>query len=223
MSEHKENRPAEHEKKKLTQAELINQTAKATAREMLRQQRQAQKVNFYRSMERLLRAYPKRVHLMEHPEEFEFFPTGRSKSISIAPPPGTGVVDKVDVAELFIEARKRGFEHEMFRLYETEYAIAPYRDLPEFIIIRMLYWNEDVHGHEREAGAKRWSLEEIQEELSSVGLKYNIKTVRAWRTKLVQDMTVMLFGVDGAISVESRDSEPGGKAGDADVGIRREE
>jgi hypothetical protein len=40
---------------------------------------------------------------MEHPEEFEFFLTGHSKDISIAPPPGTGVVDKIEAAELYTE------------------------------------------------------------------------------------------------------------------------
>ena len=199
--------------KKLTVPDLIDQSARAAAKEVVRQQRRARGVNLYRAMERLLRAYPRRLRLAEHPEEYEFFPAGRSKDISIAPPPGIGVVDKVQANELFVEARKRAFENEMTRLYETEYAMAPFVHLPEFVVIRMYYFGEDVHGQPREPGAHRWTFEEIASELSSIGVERSVQTLCMWRSRLVQDMTVMLFGVDGAVSVETREPkrEEGGQ------------
>ena len=57
--------------------EMIERAAKATAQEVVFRQRQ-DRANLYRSMERLLRAYPRRIRLAEHPEDYEWFPAGRS-------------------------------------------------------------------------------------------------------------------------------------------------
>lgn len=191
--------------KKPTTRELIDMAAKAAAKEVLGQQRRQQGANLYRVMERLLRAYPKRLRLMEHPEEFEFFPAGKSKDISIAPPPGIGVADKVEIAELFVEAQKRAYEREAFLLRETEYAIAPFKALPEFVVIRMYYFNENEYGQDRGADARPYSFPQITEALKNIGIDRSEKAHRGWRSKLVQEMTVMMFGADGAMSVEARD------------------
>ena len=194
----------EQKQKKRTTDEIIYKAAEEGARKVLSLQRNQQSVNHYRAMEDLLRAYPKRVRMMEHPEEFEFFRGGRSKDISIAPPPGTGIVDKIDAAEMYTESRKRAYEHELFRLRETEYAIAPFIHQPDFIIIRMVYFGEDVHGNYRGDDARPYSIEEIIEALRSVGITWAERTIRHKRSKLVRAMTVMMFGVDGALSIESR-------------------
>jgi len=194
-------------KKKTAQQLYIDEAAKAGAKEVLLLQRKQADINHYRAMENLLRAYPKRVRMMNHPEEYPFFPVGRSKDISIAPPPGSGVLDKIEVAEMFTEARKRAYEHEVFRLMETEYAVAPFKQQPEFIIIRMYYFNENAQGVFRGNDAKPYSFEEISEELKAIGIDRSVRTLRMWRTKLVREMTVMMFGVDGALSIESREQK----------------
>lgn len=188
--------------------QLIEQSAEAGARKVLQLQAHQRNINLYRAMERLLRGFAHRVRIAEHPEEFDFFKTGRSKDISVAPPPGTGVVDKIEAAELFTEARKKAYEVEMYKLQQTYYAIAPFENRPEFIVIRMYYFNEDVTGNPR-GDAKPYTWEEIAEELSCIGMDRGISTLRLWRSKLVQDMTVMLFGVDGAVSVEAREPRQG--------------
>ena len=194
----------EQKAKKKSVDELIEEAAEKGAQKVVLFQHMAQSVNHYRAMEDLLRAYPKRVRMMEHPEEFEFFRVDRSKDISIAPPAGSGIIDKIETAEMFTEARKRAYEYELFRLRETEYAIAPFIHLPEFIIIRMAYFGEDVHGNYRGVDAQPYTIEEIIDALRSVGIIWAERTVRYKRSKLVRAMTVMMFGVDGAISVESR-------------------
>ena len=104
----------------------------------------------------------------------------------------------------------------MYKLQETHYAIAPFMDRPEFIVIRMYYWNEDAYGHDR-GDARAYTWEEIAEELAAAGMDRGISTLCAWRSKLVQDMTVMMFGADGAVSVESREPKQGQpKEGGAD-------
>lgn len=77
---------------------------------------------------------------------------------------------------------------------------------PEFIVIRMYYFNEDAYGNDRSSDSRPYTFEEISEELAAAGLQRSEKTLRSWRTRLVQDMTVTLFGIDGAVSVETRDS-----------------
>lgn len=209
MSDTKKNAAAKA--KKTATEEYIDKAAELGARKALDLKLGGSGVNHYRAMENLLWAYPRRVRIMEHPEDFKFFKVERSKDISIAPPPGTGVVDKIESAEMYTEARKRAYEHEMFRLYETEYAIAPFADLPEFIVIRLVYFNEDVNGNYRGANAKRLTWEEIAEQLDSIGIHRSVTAIRRWRSSLVRDMTVMMFGIDGALSVESHDGNRNNK------------
>lgn len=196
--------------RKPTAQELIDQSARAAAKEVLRQQRQARGVNLYRATERLLRSYKMFRRWEECPEEYGFFPAGKSHDISVAPPPGLGLRDKVELNEEFVAARRVSFERTMARYYDIKAIVERFEDRPEFIVIRMYYFGEDVYGHDREPGAKRYTFEEIASELSSIGMERSAKTLRVWRSALVQDMTVLLFGVDGAVSVESRDPAHGG-------------
>ena len=197
-------------KKKTKEQLLMEESAEAGARKVLQLQAQQRNVNLYRAMERLLRGFSHRVRIAEHPEEFDFFKTGKSKDISVAPPPGTGVVDKIEAAEMFTEARKKAYEVEMYKLQQTYYAIAPFKDKPEFLVIRMYYFNEDANGNSR-GDAKPYTFAEIAEELAAIGIERSEKMLRIWRTKLVQDMTVMMFGTDGALSVEAREPKQGQK------------
>lgn len=200
---------------------LIERVSKAGAREVLNLQRQRRNVNLYRATERLLRAYPKLKRMHDHPEEYGFLPVARSKDISVAPPPGSGARDPIEALEEHVDSRAASYDRTMGRFNEIDAVVRLFEDRPEFVIIRMYYWNEDVWGHDRGEDARRYSFEEIQEELGAVGVARNLKTIRAWRTKLVQDMTVLLFGVDGAVSVESREPRQGRpEEGDADGTIQ---
>lgn len=203
----------EQKQKKKTYEELIAEAADKAAEKVLVFQRKDQATNHYRAMEDCLRAYPKRVHMMKHPEEFRFFPTGHSKDISIAPPPGTGVVDKIEAAVMYTEARKKAYVHELSLLHETEYAMAPFWNREDFIIIRMYYFNEDEHGEPR-GDAKPYTFPEISEALKAIGIEWAEKAIRRRRTKLVREMTVMMFGVDGALSIESQEPKQESEAGE---------
>lgn len=217
MSEEKRTDAAAKEqpkpKKKTKEQLLMEESAEAGARKVLQLQAQQRNINLYRAMERLLRGFAHRVRIAEHPEEFDFFKTGRSKDISVAPPPGTGVVDKIEAAEMFTEARKKAYEVEMYKLQQTYYAIAPFKDKPEFIVIRMYYFNEDATGKPR-GDAKPYTFAEIAEELEAVGIQRSEKILRKWRTKIVQDMTVLMWGADGALSVEAREPKQGQREAD---------
>lgn len=189
------------------QAKYIKDTARATALEVLGLQRLANRTSYYRVTERLLRNYKTLKALVESPDDYGYMPPHRSSSISAAPPSG-GVRDPQEALEEAIQAREESFSRTKAQFEVFNAVVEKYVDKPEFIVIRMYYFNEDAYGHDRPTGSKPYSFEEIAEALEAKGIKRSEKALRSWRTKLVQDMTTVLFGIDGAISVETRDTRP---------------
>lgn len=165
--------------------------------------KQCKPPNLYRATEKILRAYPKYRAWEQDPESYGFFPTAKSKDISVAPPPGSGVRDSIDILDEFINARKTSFQRTMARYYDIKAVIELFEKRPEFVVIRLYYFNEDVNGNDRGPDAKRLTWDEIADELEAVGVRRSVSSLRIWRSRLVQEMTVMLFGVDGALSLES--------------------
>lgn len=202
-------RHAEPEKpRKLTARELIDQTARTTAEEMERRYRRHVNTNYYRATERLLRAYPKLKRIHDHPEEYGFLPIGKSKSISVAPLPGSGVRDPIEALEEHIENRAASYDRTVARFTEIDAVVRQFAERPEFIVIRMYYFGEDAYGNDRGADARRYTFEDIASELSIIGVEASEKSLRIWRARLVQDMTVLLFGAEGAVSIEARSESP---------------
>lgn len=184
--------------------EIIQQTAEATASAVVRRQRQTCTANLYRAMERLLRSYPRLKRLVEDADGYGYLPTERSKSITFAPPPGSGMRDRTELTEEHIAERMASYERTKERFEEIDAVVRQFQDKPEFIVIRMYYFGEDANGNPRGDDAKPYTFEGISEELSYSGMERSERTLRTWRTHLVQDMTVLLFGAEGAVSIESR-------------------
>lgn len=150
-----------------------------------------------------MRVYKTARALVENPERFGFTLTGKDKSISIAPPKGSGVVDRIDLTEQYIEGRKRAFERYVEEWQRTHAAVEAFKSRKEFIVIRMYYFNEDAHGNDR-GTAKPYSFEDIADELSEIGILRSVRSLRTWRSKLVQEMAVLIFGADAAVTIEQR-------------------
>jgi len=194
------------ERKKTAQQKYIDEAAEAGARKVLLLQRQQADVNHYRAMEDLLRAYKKTKLWEDHPEEYGWFPTGKSHDISVAPPPGLGLRDKVEMNELFVQSKEASFIRSMARFYDLNAVIKLFENRREFVVIRMYYFGEDENGEDRGPDAKRYTWEEIADALERIGISRSVSVLRGWRSKLVREMTVQMFGVEGAISIESRDN-----------------
>lgn len=192
------------EKKTMLQ-QYIDEAAKSGAREVLHLQRKQIITNHYRAMEHLLRAYKKFKMWEDHPEDYGFFPVEKSHDISVAPPPGMGVRDKVEVGELFVQSKEMSFVRSMSRFGELDAVVRSFEDSEDFIIIRMYYFNEDEHGMDR-GDLKPYTFPEIAVALQRIGIDLSERACRYRRTKLVREMTVLQFGVDGALSIESREN-----------------
>lgn len=190
--------------------ELIQKAALAGAQETVRLQRHQRNLNLYRTTERMLRNYKTYQRLVEDIESYGFEPVEKSHSVSVAPPPGSSVMDKVDLYDEYVAARKASWARTKARYDEIDAVVRQFEGEQEFIVIRMYYFNEDAYGNDR-GDAKPYTFDEISEELAAVGIDKSTRSLRVWRTKLVQDMTVLLFGVDGAVSVEAREPKQGQK------------
>lgn len=190
--------------------ELIQKAALAGAQETVRLQRHQRNLNLYRTTERMLRNYKTYQRLVEDIESYGFEPVEKSHSVSVAPPPGSSVMDKVDLYDEYVAARKASWARTKARYDEIDAVVRQFEGEQEFIVIRMYYFNEDAYGNDR-GDAKPYTFDEISEELAAVGIDKSARSLRVWRTKLVQDMTVLLFGVDGAVSVEAREPKQGQK------------
>ena len=189
--------------------DIIKVAAREGARETVNLQRQQRNLNLYRTTERLLRNYKKYQRLVTDLEGYGFEPINKSHDISVAPPPGSGVSDRVDLYDEHVAARRASYERTKARYDEIDAVIRQFQDREEFVVIRMYYFNEDVNGQDRGDDAKAYTFDEISEELAAAGIEKSVRTLRTWRTKLVQDMTVLLFGVDGAVSIEAREPKQG--------------
>lgn len=189
--------------------DIIKAAAREGARETVNLQRQQRNLNLYRTTERLLRNYKTYQKLVADLDGYGFEPIEKSHDISVAPPPGSGVSDKVDLYDEHVAARRASYERTKARYDEIDAVVRQFQDREEFIVIRMYYFNEDAYGQDRGDDAKPYTFDEISGELAAIGIERSERSLRTWRTKLVQDMTVLLFGVDGAVSIEARDPKQG--------------
>lgn len=185
---------------------IIADTARKAAEEVVRQQNAASRSNHYKDTERLLRNYKAMKRLYDHPEEYSLVPPERSKSITLAPPPGAGYRSREDIMDEAIEARLRSYGVSCAQYRWIDDVIKQFEDKPEFIVIRMYYFGEDANGDDRPEGSKNYTFEEISEALAERGLSRSEKTLRTWRSQLVQDMTVCLFVMDGTLSIGNRET-----------------
>lgn len=203
--------------------DIIREAAREGARETVNLQRQQRNQNLYRTTERLLRNYKAYQKLVTDLEGYGFEPIGKSRSISVAPPPGSGMTDRVDLYDEHVAARRASYERTKARYDEIDAVVRQFQDREEFIVIRMYYFNEDVNGQDRGEGVKPYTFDEISAELEAIGIDRSERSLRTWRTKLVQDMTVLLFGVDGALSVEAREPKQGQFEEVTENGLRRKD
>lgn len=157
--------------------------------------------NYYKKTEGLLRAYRAIKHLHDNPEEYQFFPVEHSHDISVAPPKGTTYREKADLIEAHVERRKRSFVKTMTAFFCIRAAILSEVNRPEFIAVAMYYLNQDEHGNDRGDNAPRLTWEEISERLENVGIYASARALSGWRNKIIREMTVLIFGVDGALSL----------------------
>ena len=156
-------------------------------------------VNYFKATETLLYNYKKLSSLVADAEEYCDFEYHAGKSTFAATPHGKGFVERKTQEEIVEDMRaereksysetRRAFEH-------LERTIQLFSGQPEFIVIRLYYFGEYADGSSRDTPA---TWEEIAFELSDAGILRDAKTARRWRNRIVNDMSVCIFGLPAAV------------------------
>lgn len=156
------------------------------------------KVNYYRIMEQLLRNYKRLKALVDDEESYMRVELqGHSNSLVRFNPNATG--KSLEVIEEEIEQEKtKSYVRTKANFHEVERVVRLFSERKEFIVIRMYYFGEDAHGQQRAQEQCTW--EEIADELSALGVLKDAKTARRWRSKLIGDMSVCMFGRAAAVA-----------------------
>ena len=157
------------------------------------------RVNYYRAMERVLRSYKSCRSILA---DYAIEPAERSHDISAAPSPGTEMRDRAELREEYVEARRTAYRRMQARYDEIDALVREYSRRPEFAVIRMYYFGERLDGSPRPEAERPPSWETLGAELGR-----SEKTLRRWRTRLVQEMAVTLFGAEAALGMETRQPE----------------
>ncbi len=181
--------------------ELINEVARATATAAY-MDHDGGTINYFRAMEMLLFNYKKLAMLVV---DYDLYIAGhtsarpqRSKSVIMRTPDGNPP-DASDTEEIELQ---RNYSKTRTRFEELDRVVKLFKDRKEFNVVRMYYFNEDAEGNDR-GGAEAWTWEGIADALSSMGMVRDAKSARRWRSRIVNDMAVCMFGKPAAIGTST--------------------
>ena len=179
--------------------ELIRTVSDETARRTVAALRLSGVVNYFKATETLLWNYKKLQRLVRDPEAYmDVTVQHRSKSIVTMAGRGSGTAqiatDEDLLADLQAE-RLESYKRTCARFDELDMVVRLFRQEPEWPVIGMYYMGEDAEGRERDERAPRWTWENI-----ALDLMITEKTARRRRSKLVRNMSIVLFGAPAAIS-----------------------
>jgi G3E family GTPase len=180
--------------------EIIELSAAAGARVAITETA-AGAIDHYRIVEKLLYNYKRLETLVRNDEEYLTVEQhGKSKSVVVYAPSGGAYRMEDEIAGDAARERLMSYERTAANFREVEKVIRLFRENKEFIVIRMYYFNEDATGAQRQPGVPQYTWEEIALELSERGILKDEKTARRWRTNMINDIAVCMFGVAGAIA-----------------------
>ena len=142
--------------------------------------------NYYKATETVLYNYPELCAIVGSFEDYaEDLQKQKSKSITSGAANGY-YRDQEDIQDERAAARFTSFERTRNELFVIDTILDRFRDREAFKVIEMYYF----------AGEGQMTFGDIAEVLGK-----SEKTVRSWRTKLVKDIGVLLFGVKAAPSI----------------------
>ena len=179
--------------------------AHAAIDEMEKQEGTHRETNHFRAMESLLWNYTKlRDRVADRDAYMRIDIQERSKSVTVAPPKGQTYKDHDEVLDEIYRMKAMSYAQTLARFEELDGIVKQFRERQEFVVVRMYYFNENLDGSQREEYKQRRTWEEITEELSKAGVLQNVKTARKWRSQIVADMAVCMFGAPAALTTQTR-------------------
>lgn len=179
--------------------ELIRDVSDETARRTVAALRLSGSVNYFKATETLLWNYKKLQKLVRDPEAYlDVTVTHRSKSIVTMAGRGSGpsqIETDDDILEALQAERLESYKRTCARFDELDMVVRLFRQEPGWPVIGMYYMGEDAEGRDRDEHAPRWTWESI-----ALELMITEKTARRRRSKIVRNMSIVLFGAPAAVS-----------------------
>jgi len=161
----------------------------------------ARKINYYRTMENILFNYKSMEKLISNKDEYiNLEIRERSKDLIYLHSRSTGT--KEEIEQRLADDREKSYSLTRSQYDVIDKLIKLFSSKKEFIVIRLYYFNEDIGGNQRGLEEPQYTWEEIAMILSDANILHTEKTARRWRTQLVRDMSVTLFGLPAAMNLE---------------------
>jgi len=161
-------------------------------------EKDARTFDYYKATEIILYNYPKLLDIVaDECGYMEGINKQRSKSITHFSQ-NTSYMDQADEKE---KERHKSYNRTKAQLESIDRILNQFRDDHRFRIIEIYYFNCDVSGQRRSGGSKRLSFEQMAEQMTKGdGNHPEVKTIRRWRSQMVGDISVALFGIPAALS-----------------------
>lgn len=150
--------------------------------------------NYFRSTELLLRNYTQLAQLVVDIDMYmEDANRKRDKSI-VSFRSNAGGMPPSEVEDEAERIRASNYAYTRERFDEIARVVKVYADRKEMRVVRMYYFGQDADGNPRRQEDKRVTFEAI-----AVELGIEEKTARRWRSDIVNDMAVAIFGKCAAV------------------------
>jgi hypothetical protein len=188
--------------------EFILLTAKTAAEETatkLYAENAGGQINYYRTVEALLYNYRNLRKLVEDEAKYtEVVIQKKSTSfVTFTPNAGYTAKDDEEIADEIRRQKEISYQRTKAQFEEVERVINIFSTRKEFIVIRMYYFNQDADGKQRAEDADQYTFEDIAAELSEKGMLRDEKTARRWRSKIINNIAVCMFGKAAAIGAST--------------------
>lgn len=153
--------------------------------------------DYYKATEIILYNYPKLIDIVADENGYmEGIHKQRSKSITRF----SATASYTDPTEEKEKERQKSYGRTKEQLKSIEMILSQFKNDPRFEIIEIYYFNMR-NGERISDDSKRLSFEQIAELIiKEDGNHPEVKTVRRWRSQIVGDISVVLFGNSAALS-----------------------
>jgi len=150
--------------------------------------------NYFRSTELLLRNYTQLAQLVVDIDMYmEDASRKRDKSV-VSFRSNAGGLTPSEVEDEAERIRASNYAYTRERFDEIDRVVKVYANRKEMRVVRMYYFGQDADGKPRKQEDKRVTFEVI-----AVELGIEEKTARRWRSDIVNDMAVAIFGKCAAV------------------------
>ena len=171
----------------------VTQATQQTAEALRSAQQTAPERNYFKIMEKLLYSYPALKRIVSDKAAYTKVELqGLSGVVRFNP--NAAWKSQEDRLEELERDKEAEFDTTLKGFRRLDRVVQQFRERKEFVVVRMYYFNESADGTPKEADAPEATWEDL-----SIELEKDIKTLRRWRSKIVNDIAICLFGIDAAI------------------------